>query len=217
MRFVRVDIRYTDGDPFYSGWIQDFGDGRTGPTFFSQNYSNYGLEYEIVHQRLVYWDLMDFESEDVIFRDATEDDLDAIIDLNFQNYFEGGYNRISAYQGINFKITDTNSIIVCEIDGLILGFLYIDWSWNSDLREAYFDSLYCAPAVRNRGLAHKLIEFGILQAVDRGIQRISGKINGDLEHCEKISRILMQHGFEIVEAIQMPGWIAVETLKLIPR
>lgn len=214
MRFVRVDIRYADGDLFYSGWIQDFGDGRTGPTFFPTNYERYSLDREVVHRLPIYWEPRTFEPADVTIRAATEKDFDAVIDLNFQNYFEGGYNRISAYQGMNYKIDANNSILVAEIDKTIYGFLCINWIRNVELKEAYFDSLFCAEAVRKKGLGHKLIEAGLNFAREKGILRVSGLIDGDYDHCEQIARMLMRHGFEVLEGVEKgPGWIEVEVLK----
>jgi GNAT superfamily N-acetyltransferase len=214
MRFVRVDIRYADGELFYSGWIQDFGDGRTGPTFFPQNYTNYDLDREVVYRRALYWESREFKLEDVVLRDATEADFDAIVDLNFQNYFEGGYNRISAYQGMNYKIDVTNSIVVAVIGETIFGFLCINWARNTELNEAYFDSLFCAKAVRNKGVADKLVEAGLIRAQERGIRRVSGQIDGNYDHCEQIARMLMKHGFEVLEGVEKgPGWIEVEVLR----
>src|ERR1017187_8564685 len=99
--FKRVDIKYSDGELFYSGWIQDFGNALTGPTFFEQNYNNYDLEREHVIKRQKYWLLTTYSQANIGLRDATTEDIDDIIDLTFQNYFDGGYNRISAYQGMN--------------------------------------------------------------------------------------------------------------------
>src|SRR5690242_8216351 len=123
MRFQRVDVRYADGSLFYRGWIQDFGDRRTGPTVFPQNYAAFGLEQEEVHRRDIYWDCKKVDPENIILREATEEDFDEIIDLNFQNYYDGDYNRISAYQGLNYAIDKDNCILVAEIDGAIYGFL----------------------------------------------------------------------------------------------
>src|SRR5271168_79498 len=100
LHFKRVDIKYSDGTLFYSGWIQDFGDARTGPTVFEQNYKNCNLEREKVIKREKYWVPKAYDKSNIGLRNATTEDLDEIVDLNFQNYFDGGNNRISAYQGL---------------------------------------------------------------------------------------------------------------------
>lgn len=214
MRFVRVDIHYADGGLFYSGWIQDFGDARTGPTFFPQNYATYNLDHEVVHRCPKFWEPREIDLENLVLRDATEADFDAIIDLNFQNYFEGGYNRISAYQGMNYKIDGNNSIIVAELEGTIYGFLCINWLVGVDRGEAYFNSLFCAEAVRRKGIGHKLIAAGLARAQEKAFAKISGQIEGDLDHCGQIARMLIKHGFEVVEGVEKGDrWVEVVMLK----
>ncbi len=214
MRFKRVDIKYSDGDLFYSGWIQDFGDARTGPTFFEQNYADYKLDREKVSRREKYWQQVTITQQNVTLRSATAEDLDELIDLNFQNYFDGGYNRISAYQGLNHKIDDAHETLVFTVDNAILGFLYIDWEGRASLGEAYFDNLFCAPSVRNHGVGGALIAAGLKQATEGGFKTVAGQITGDEEHCENVARLLDRNGFEVTNCTKYtPSWVVADMAK----
>jgi ribosomal protein S18 acetylase RimI-like enzyme len=213
LQFKRVDIKYSNGTLFYSGWIQDFGDARTGPTFFEQNYNNFNLEREEVIRREVYWQQVSCNATEAGIRDATPTDLDSLIDLTFQNYFDGGHNRISSFQGLNHKIDDAHITLVFTVGDTIFGYLYIDLEARADRGEAYFDSLYCAPAVRNKGVGRALLAAGLTRVRQAGFRKVSGDIIGSEAHCERIAKMLDSHGFEVVECRQMQGWLEVDMLK----
>jgi GNAT superfamily N-acetyltransferase len=210
----RVDIKYSDGDLFYSGWIQEFGDARTGPTVFEQDYEHYGLEREHVIKRQKYWSPTAYNQDNIGLRDATPDDIDDIIDLTFQNYFDGGYNRISAYQGLNHKIDDDHGTFGFTIDNSIFAYLYIDLIVSAFRGEAYFDSLFCAHSVRNRGIGHALLSAGLDRVKGKGFEKVSGKIIGTRAHCEHIAKMLDKHGFKVVECLEKgEGWLEATMLK----
>jgi hypothetical protein len=214
LHFKRVDIKYSDGTLFYSGWIQDFGDARTGPTCFEQNYKNFNLEREKVVKREKYWVPITHNQSNTGLRDATPEDLDDIVDLNFQNYFDGGNNRISSYQGLNHKIDDIHLTLGFTVDNSIYGFLYIDLEMNAFRGEAYFDSLFCAHSMRNRGVGNALLAAGLDRVKGKGFEKVSGRIMGPPEHCEHIAKILDKHGFKVVECIeQREGWWDASMLK----
>lgn len=213
MMFQRVEIAYADGAPFYSGWIQDFGAGdpRTGPTFFESNYERFGLEREVTHRREIYWEPRRPASQNCGIRLATSQDHDEIIDLNFQNLFDGGYNRVSAYQGMRFEFDENHDMLVWECEGGIFGFLYINFLAEPNRLEAYFDSLFCAPAVRGQGVGSSLIYAGLERAQSRGMRRVTGQITGNEPHCEGVLRLLTHHGFEVEDASQHSDvWIVVD-------
>jgi GNAT superfamily N-acetyltransferase len=214
LHFKKVDIKYSDGTLFYSGWIQDFGDARTGPTCFEQNYKNFNLEREKVVKREKYWVPITRNQSNTGLRDATPEDLDDIVDLNFQNYFDGGNNRISSYQGLNHKIDDIHLTLGFTVDNSIYGFLYIDLEMNAFRGEAYFDSLFCAHSMRNRGVGNALLAAGLDRVKGKGFEKVSGRIMGPPEHCEHIAKILDKHGFKVVECIeQREGWWDASMLK----
>lgn len=207
LHFKRVDIKYSDDTLFYNGWIQDFGDARTGPTVFEQNYKNCSLEREKVFKREKYWVPKAYDKSNIGLRDATTEDLDDIVDLNFQNYFDGGNNRISAYQGLNHKIDDNHLTLAFTLDNSIYGFLYIDLEVNASRGEAYFDSLFCAHSMRGRGVGNSLIAAGLDRVEKMGFKKVSGKILGSPEHCEQIAKMLNKQGFKVVECIEpREGW-----------
>lgn len=199
--FRRVEIKYSDGEIFFSGWIQDFGNVdsiNTGPTVFSSNYVKHRLDQDTANKKKEYWDERAFAEEAVTIRDSTIPDLDELIDLNFQNYFEGGNNRISAYQGLNFIIDGEHTIICLQIERTIYGFLFIEWRVDhAGTRTAYFDSLYCAPAVRGHDFGSRLIDAGIKRAKERSCIRIDGLVMGTLDHCRRIKDLLEKNNFSI--------------------
>jgi GNAT superfamily N-acetyltransferase len=210
----RVDIKYSDGDLFYSGWIQDFGNALTGPTVFEQDYNNYDLEREHVIKRQKYWLPITYNQENIRLRDATTGDIDDIIDLTFQNYFDGGYNRISAYQGLNHKIDTDHVTLGFTVDNSIFGYLYIDLIRSAFRGEAYFDSLFCAHSVRNRGIGLALLSAGLDRVKGKGFEKVSGMIIGTRAHCEHIAKMLDKHGFKVLECLEKgEGWLEVNVLK----
>lgn len=195
--FKKVEIKYADGETFYSGWIQDFGSVLTGPTFFEENYTNYSLEKETVTRREKYWEPVTITEGNAKIRIATPSDLDALIDLNFHNYFDGGYNRISSYQGLNFLIDETHEFLVYTINEEIFGFLYICWNLDDNAIHSYFDSLYVAPCIRGKGIGSALIGAGVERANKKNCVWIDGRIIGSSQHCEHIAQLLAPHGFKV--------------------
>ena len=213
-KFKRVEIKYSNGTPFYIGWIQDFGDARTGPTVFEENYKNFNLEREKVIKLEKYWVPKAYDKSNISLRDATTEDLDDIVDLNFQNYFDGGYNKISAYQGLHHKIDDNHLTLGFTLDNSIFGFLYIDLEMNAFRGEAYFDSLFCAHSMRSRGVGNALLAAGLDRVKKIGFKKVSGRILGSPEHCEYIAKMLDRHGFKVVECIEpREGWWDATMLK----
>ncbi len=188
LHFKKVEIRYSDGTLFYNGWIQDFGDARTGPTVFQQNYKNFDLEEERVVKRTIYWQPKNCDQSSTEIFEATKENLDEIIDLNFQNYFDGGYNRISAYQGLNHKIDESHTTLALACENSIFGFLYIDLKMNAVRGEAYFDSLFCAHCFRGKGIGNMLLSAGLDRVKQKGFEKVSGNIIGAPEHCERIAK-----------------------------
>lgn len=201
--FKRVEIRYSDGSVFYQGWIQDYGDARTGPTFFEQNYKLYDLAREQVFKLEKYWQPLSFNQPMLALRDATAGDLDDLVDLTFQNYFDGGYNRISAYQGLNHQVDEDHITLALTVKGTIYAYLYIDLKMYASRRQAYFDSLFCAHCLRNKGAGQALLAAGVERVRGQGFAKVSGKIIGSPEHCERIAKMLDKHGFKVVECAQM--------------
>ena len=208
LRFKKVEIKYSNSDLFYSGWIQDFGDARTGPTFFEQNYKNFDLDRECVFKMEKYWDMSVLNNAQVALYDAVEVDLDEIIDLTFQNYFDGGYNRISAYQGLNHKVDDDHSTLCLKFGGSIFGYLYIDYAVNAFRGGAYFDSIFCAHGIRDHGVGSALISAGLDRIKNKGFKYVSSVIIGTPSHCENVARLLDRHGFNVLECYQKSNdWV----------
>jgi ribosomal protein S18 acetylase RimI-like enzyme len=199
MTFRKVSITYTDGDPYYHGWIQIFGEGdtRNGPTIFPQNYDNNGLNKEEVLKKDKYWDTPNLSEGSIEIRQAVPLDLDQIIDLRFQNYFDGGHERISAYQGLFHKINDDFLTLVLTVGGEIFGYIYIDLQINAKEGEAYIDSWFVAPGMRHRKAGTLLLTEGLNEIRKRGFDTASAIIIGTEQHCEYNAQILARCGFSV--------------------
>lgn len=199
MTFRKVDICYGNGELCYRGWIQIFGeeDGRNGPTVFPQNYANFNLDQEEVIRKALYWQTPDFSKENIEMREAVAEDLDEIIDLRFQGYFDDVYDRISAYQGLMHKIDSEHLTLVFTVDRVVYGLAYFDLTQRADLQNAYFDSWFCAPGMRSRGVGQALVKMGLKKMRQLGFERVSARVIGTEKHCIKNAGILKLCGFTV--------------------
>lgn len=212
--FRKVEIAYGNGSPCYHGWIQVFddGDGRNGPTVFHQNYVNHGLDRERVFKLERLWETPQWDKDNISIREAVPADLDEIIDLRFQGFFDDVYDRISAYQGLMHKIDSDHLTLLFTVDGAIKGLVYFDLVMNAWRGEAYFDSWFCAPGMRSRGVGTALVKAGLDKVRELGFKRVSAGVLGSEEHCLHNAGILRSCcGFTADTCYEnVPGILQVE-------
>lgn len=211
--FRKVEVAYADSSPCYHGWIQVFGDGdgRNGPTVFPQNYVNHNLDRERVFKLKKFWETPELGISNTGIREAVLGDLDEIIDLRFQGLFDDVYDRISAYQGLTHKIDSDHLTLVYMVDGVIYGLVYFDLKVNADRCEAYFDSWFCAPGIRGRGVGTALVKAGLEKIKELGFKRVSAGVLGSEDHCLHNAGILKSCGFSVDDCYEnVPGILQVD-------
>ncbi len=199
-QFRKVTIVYSDGSPFFHGWIQIFGedDGRNGPTIFPMNFVNHRLDPDQANRREEFWVAGEIVSNDVVIREATPNDLDAIVDLRFQSYFDGGYERISSYQGLKQLIEDDFLTFVYKAGEIILAVVYVALKQGRHPKEAYIDTWFCAPGVRRRGVGTSLLLAAQARLKELGFSEVRAVTLGDEEHCENVVKAFVNCGFSLV-------------------
>lgn len=211
--FRKVEIAYGNGEPCYRGWIQVFGkgDGRNGPTVFPQNYVNFGLDREDVSRMDRFWEPPVFNQGNTALREAVSGDLDEIIDLRFQGFFDDVYDRISAYQGLMHKIDSEHLTLLFTVDETVYGLIYFDLAQYAFRREAYLDSWFCAPGMRSRGVGKALVKAGLDRIGQLGFERVSAQVLGTEDHCLNNAGILRSCGFNADACSEnVPGILTVE-------
>lgn len=203
-QFRKVTISYSDGSPFFHGWIQIFGedDGRNGPTIFPMNFVNHRLDPDQANRREEFWDVGEISPNDVVIREATSDDLDAIVDLRFQSYFDDGYERISSYQGLKQVIGPHFLTFVYAVGETILAVVYVALNQGSHPQEAYIDTWFCAPGLRRRGIGTALLNATLAKLKLLGFSEVKACTLGDEEHCENVVKAFVSCGFRLVDLRQ---------------
>ena len=199
LRFEKVKISFSDGSLFYYGWVQDLGIN-SGPTVFPENYDNHGLDREevFVHPRFK----VEMPQDEVDVRIATEADLEAIIDLRLQNYFDGYYHRISSFQALNHRVAEDYVTWVVELDGLIFGHIYYVLHENG---VAYLDDLFVYPRFRGNKVASHLLAESMTRLKDQGANRIELRLMGNPDQCELAARLYDRFGFSVLSINEEPG------------
>lgn len=205
-QFRKVTITYSDGSPYFHGWIQIFGndDGRNGPTIFPMNFVNHRLDPDQANRRQEFWVVGEIGPDDVVIREATPDDLDAIVDLRFQSYFDGGYERISSYQGLNQVIGDDFLTFVYAVGELIVAVVYVALKQGRHQKEAYIDTWFCAPGIRRRGVGTALLRATLARLMELSFSEVRACCLGDEEHCENVVKAFVNCGFSLVSLDRDP-------------
>jgi GNAT superfamily N-acetyltransferase len=210
LRFEHVDITYSNGSLFYSGWIQDLG-LNSGPTIFVQNYENCGLESEEANGLDIYDELSPNPAVCSI-RPATADDIEKIIDLRFQNFFDDGYNRISAFQALNQMVDATHLAWVAISGTTIVGHAYVILQPDG---VAFLDDIYVHQKFRNGKLGTNLMQSANCDAMERGVSRVELKIIGHPDQCENAARFYARIGFTVLDCSQRHDGIVEAAMRLV--
>lgn len=100
---------------------------------------------------------------DVILRQATSNDLDALIQLEHRSFRE---DRISRRSFRRFLEMPRDRLIVAELDGQLAGYCLV--LMNAATRLARIYSIAVSPDARGRGIGEKLIQEAEREAVDAG-------------------------------------------------
>jgi len=100
---------------------------------------------------------------DVILRQATSNDLDALIQLEHRSFRE---DRISRRSFRRFLEMPRDRLIVAELDGQLAGYCLV--LMNAATRLARIYSIAVSPDARGRGIGEKLVQEAEKEAVDAG-------------------------------------------------
>lgn len=100
---------------------------------------------------------------DVILRQATSNDLDALIQLEHRSFRE---DRISRRSFRRFLEMPRDRLIVAELNGQLAGYCLV--LMNAATRLARIYSIAVSPDARGRGIGEKLVQEAEREAVDAG-------------------------------------------------
>lgn len=212
MLFRKVKILYTDGDIFFIGWLQDLG-GNSGPIVFRDNFDKYEIDHEITFRSRKYEIKDDRIYEPATLRVATAADADNLLDLRFQNYFDGHYNKISAYQAFGQKFDDYHVTIVAEIDNLIIGHAYL--LLDVKQQSAILDDLFVDHTYRQCGHGSALLRAAEIAAADSGCKLLNLRSIGTKDFVNSKQRFYRTRGFELLNVgpESHPDWVSIDLRK----
>ena len=125
----------------------------------------------------------------MIFREAAEKDYPAIIEFHkSQNW---GLDTLSAVKNFHHL----NSIIVCEIDGKIVGKIDLMQKSKQSRSYLYFERLIVHPDFRHKGIAKKFLEYAEQECKKRNLDTLELSVREDNIPAKQLYD---SHGFQVL-------------------
>ena len=133
------------------------------------------------------------------FRHATEQDIDAIMDMMRRYYREDGYAfaEAEAKQAVRDLIHDEHlgHLWVAEEQGCVVGYLAVTLGFSLEYRgrDAFIDELFISESARRHGLGREAIETAQAYCRQRGVQAIHLEVE---RHRETAGQLYRWAGFQ---------------------
>lgn len=182
----KINIKYSDGSIFFTGWVDD----NLMPILFGR-----AREQKLISDDIAYPknDYPVFNVNGVTeYFIAEYDNIDEIIDLRFQSFFEGGANCISALQSLKHTFDNNHYTFIVRFNSKIVGLIY---GYCASDNVFYIEYIYVYPKFRNKNIGARLLYRMEQLASTIGCLKIITLIQGTLEHVNPVFNFNKKYGF----------------------